>query len=140
MTDQPASVTPPSHFSVGTTNAATSSENPLFDPQEHDNERRMSEHGPKSSGPIRGRLNTCRLPGCNRPMFFDRRFNEFWEWDEVRRRFVEIVESGLASMATSIAGDLVVTSRVCLFQISSPSSNTFSCVEATRTEATRTFV
>ncbi|KAN0126278.1 hypothetical protein V8E53_015201 [Lactarius tabidus] len=23
---------------------------------------------------------SCRMPGCNRPMYFDRRFNEFWEW------------------------------------------------------------
>ncbi|KAI9439526.1 hypothetical protein H4582DRAFT_1941324 [Lactarius indigo] len=46
---------------------------------EYDN---MDEHRPKSPGrgPVQGRQYNCRLPECNRPMFFDRQFNEFWEW------------------------------------------------------------
>jgi hypothetical protein len=40
-------------------------------------------------------------------------------WDEVWRRFVRIVESGLANIATSIAEDLVATRRVCHFQVTS---------------------
>ncbi|KAH9025340.1 hypothetical protein EDB84DRAFT_402742 [Lactarius hengduanensis] len=42
----------------------------------------VDEHRPKSPGrgPVQGRQYNCRLPECNRPMFFDRHFNEFWEW------------------------------------------------------------
>ncbi|KAH9173767.1 hypothetical protein EDB89DRAFT_1957608, partial [Lactarius sanguifluus] len=49
------------------------------DADEYDN---VDEHRPKSPGrgPVQGRQYNCRLPECNRPMFFDRRFNEFWEW------------------------------------------------------------
>ncbi|KAH9020572.1 hypothetical protein EDB85DRAFT_2004186 [Lactarius pseudohatsudake] len=31
-------------------------------------------------GLVQGRQYNCRLPECNQPMFFDRHFNEFWEW------------------------------------------------------------
>lgn len=49
------------------------------DADEYDN---VDEHRPKSPGrgPVQGRQYNCRLPECNRPMFFDRHFNEFWEW------------------------------------------------------------
>ncbi|KAI9439551.1 hypothetical protein H4582DRAFT_2097746 [Lactarius indigo] len=51
------------------------------DVYEYDN---MDEDRPKSPrggpGVVQGRQYNCRLPGCNRPMFFDRHFNEFWEW------------------------------------------------------------
>lgn len=49
-------------------------------------------------------------------------------WDEVWRRFVEVAESGLASRATGIAGEMVATGRV--IQFNSPGLNNFSCVEA----------
>ena len=53
-----------------------------------------------------------------------------WRLDEVWRRFVVIVESGLVNMATSIAGELIASRRVCHFQVTSSSSNVFSSVEA----------
>ena len=49
-------------------------------------------------------------------------------WDEVWRRFVEVVESGLASRATGIAGEKAATGRVT--QFNRPDLNIFSCVEA----------
>ena len=85
---------------------------------------------------------TCRMPGCNRAMYFDRRFNEFWEWcstqhiqyverdftsssqtyissvrrwDEAWRRSVSVVQSGLASMATDTAEEMLATRGVSRF-------------------------
>ncbi|KAH9174172.1 hypothetical protein EDB89DRAFT_1953507 [Lactarius sanguifluus] len=49
------------------------------DAYEYDN---VDEHRPKgpSAPPVQGPHHICRLPECNRPMFFDRRVSDFWEW------------------------------------------------------------
>ncbi|KAN0126277.1 hypothetical protein V8E53_015200 [Lactarius tabidus] len=47
----------------------------------NENERVPLEHFSAKGPPLRPvHAHSCRMLGCNRPMFFDRRFNEFWEW------------------------------------------------------------
>lgn len=51
-----------------------------------------------------------------------------WRCNDLWRSLVELVEYGPASMATSIARDLIATSGVCHFHLTSPISGCFSWI------------